>query len=143
MSKKSGPSYDSYLRQYYQKQNQLAKKGLQMRDSVMSEKEFKFAYNLMKRDYQELINQGKRKALGNITRDLVSNQAYEFTREQYYKYIKAFKKLGFKFSQEQIRANQGIREAFVSLQNEYSVLKESGLTGKEAGLVLAQEYFGS
>lgn len=143
MSKKSGPSYDSYLRQYYQKQNQLAKKGLQMRDSVMSEKEFKFAYNLMKRDYQELISQGKRKALGNITRDLVSNQAYEFTREQYYKYNKAFKKLGFKFSQEQIRANQGIGEAFVSLQNEYSVLKESGLTGREAGLVLAQEYFGS
>lgn len=137
------PSYDTYVKQYLDKENKLAKLGYSMHDQggMLTASEFYDMYYRLKSERQLEIKEGTRKSLSQITRDIVNQQAYHTSKKQAERIREAVSKLGGKVSVQKVM--MGDPETTRLLREQYSLLKESGLSGSEAGLIMAQEYFGS
>ena len=81
MASSSKPSYDAYLSMYAKKQGQLERKGLSMYDTPLSEIEFYTMYKAEKNFRKDLVRSGQLKSIGNITRQLVADQTYEYSEK--------------------------------------------------------------
>lgn len=139
-NKKTGPNYSSYVKAYKTKEAQLHKKGLTMRDSMFTKSEFEFAYKLERQHMSKLVKEGKRKVVGNITQNLVSEQSYEKSLSQARNLRNAYKKVGLNISIQAIRENTlQAQEASLVLKDIYHGYIESG---EGAGLY-SEYYFGS
>ena len=80
--------YQSYLRQWYEKKEQLEKKGIEMYQSEpSSEVNFNMNYTGTYNERKLLVKKGELKSTGNITRSIIEQEAYEFS----FKQAKAFK----------------------------------------------------
>ena len=144
MKKVSGPNYQSYVKAYDKKKQELAKKGLSMRDQKFTKSEFEFAYKLERQQMVSLVKEGKRKVVGNITQNLVSEQAYEKSLSQARGLRQAYKDLGLNVSVQAIRANTAkAQEAAMTLGDVYQGYVSSGMTSGEAAALISQVYFGS
>lgn len=145
MAKKlSGPNYQSYVKAYDKKKKEMAKKGLSMRDAKFTKSEFEFAYKLERQQMVNLVKEGKRKVVGNITQNLVSEQAYEKSLTQARNLRQAYKGLGINVSVQAIRANTAkAQEAANTLGDVYQGYIASGMSSSEAALLISQVYFGS
>lgn len=75
-------NYESYSKQYDDMQKKLAAKGISMFQRKYTKQEFAAQFMRLKNTRQEQISMGKRKTLGNITRDLIDKQAFELTMKQ-------------------------------------------------------------
>lgn len=135
------PSYESYVKAYTAKANQLAKKGYSMYDTMFSAGEYVEQYVSLKNTQVEMIKKGQRKTAGNILRDLVNDQAYAVTRKQALKLRKAGAEFGLKFKLNKIMNDPS--EISELLRQQRQLLIDQGLSSKEASLIISQEYFGS
>ena len=82
MASSSKPSYEAYLSMYAKKQGQLERKGLSMYDNTpLSEIEFYTMYKAEKNFRKDLVRSGQLKSIGNITRQLVRDQTYEYSEK--------------------------------------------------------------
>lgn len=142
--KSTGPNYNSYVEAYKKKQAQMHKKGLSMRDSMFTKSEFEFAYKLERQQMVKLVKEGKRKVVGNITQNLVSEQTYEKSLSQARGLRQAYKEAGINISIQAIRENTAkAQEASIVLSDIYQGYIDSGMTSAEAAGLISQLYFGS
>lgn len=135
------PSYETYIKAYTAKQAQLAKKGYSMYDTAFSASEYVEQYTALKNKQLAQVAAGQRKGAANILRDLVNDQAYATTRGQALSLKKAGEQLGVKMKLSDIMTDPSKISNIISEQRR--LLIESGLSSKEASLVISQEYFGS
>ena len=145
MAKKStGPNYNSYVKAYKKKEQQMHKKGLTMRDSMFTKSEFEFAYKLERQQMVKLVKKGKRKVVGNVTQNLVSEQTYEKSLSQARSLREAYKEAGINVSIQAIRENTAkAKEASLVLGDIYQEYISSGMTSSEAAGLISHVYFGS
>lgn len=142
--KQQGPNYQSYVKAYDEKRKQLAKKGLSMRDQKLTETEFKFAYKLERQQMLKLVKEGKRKVVGNVTQNLVSEQAYSKSLTQARNLRQAYKEVGIDVSIRAIREDsEKAQQASATLSDVYQGYIESGMSSGEAAALISQVYFGS
>lgn len=143
-NKKTGPNYNSYVKAYKKKKEQMHKKGLSMRDSMFTKSEFEFAYKLERQQMVKLVKEGKRKVVGNVTQNLVSEQTYEKSLSQARGLREAYKEAGISVSIQAIRENTAkAKEASNVLSDIYKGYIDSGMTSGEAAGLISQLYFGS
>lgn len=139
-----GPNYKSYVNAYNKKKLQLAKKGLSMVDTKLTKSEFKFAYKLERQQMVKLVKEGKRKVVGNITQNIVSEQAYAKSLSQARTLKYAYKNMGLNVSIQAIRENTiQAQEASMALSDIYKGYLDSGISLSDAAALISQVYFGS
>lgn len=136
----SRANYESYKKTYRKKQNTLTKKGLQMYDSMLTKSEFEAVYEATRNDLKQLVKEGKRKVVGNVTQTIVTEQTYEYTQKQGKALQKYAEATGQNLTQQQIRAGQLDWDVLRDAQIE---LKELGYSKEEVRTIIGQEYFGS
>lgn len=134
--------YQAYVRLYQDTASKMAKKGYTMADKMYSKIEWETLHTAETNDRLKDIKAGKRKTTGNINRDLVNEQRWEFSSAQ----AKVLKKgilKDEKLTLTEIRAGKALIKRD-SISERYIELKlVEGLTQKEASKVIAQEFFGS
>lgn len=135
------PSYETYVKAYTAKQAQLAKKGHSMHDTQFSYDEYVEQYQALRNTQLAQIAEGKRTTAKNILRDLVNDQAYAVSRKQALNLKKAGEQFGMKRKLADIMSDPNAITGVIKEQRR--LLIESGLSSKEAALIISQEYFGS
>lgn len=134
-------SYESYKNQYRAKQRQLESNGVTMNQRMLTESEFNSQYNrtLAKREFE--VSKGKRKTTGNITRDIVSRQAYSLTTKQ----AEALLKVHPEISYYEARSGLVIDEVYNLKKNEYLLQnpEEYVKANQIAAVYVSTEFFGS
>lgn len=111
-----------------------------MRDSMFTKSEFEFAYKLERQQMVKLVKEGKRKVVGNVTQNLISEQTYEKSLSQARNLREAYKIAGFDVSINAIRENTAkAQEASRALGEIYHGYID---TGTGSGL-FTEVYFGS
>lgn len=136
--------YNIYRQKYMEKQDELDRRyGLEMYDNMLSKAEYKTLYESIK---NEKIAEGR--ALGNINRDIIDKQAYEYSFKQARAYAKALgKELGGE-SVSPYKVRQGDYEGeleglYGSIKETYHDAKRRGMSTAEAKKYISQTYFGS
>lgn len=132
--------YESYKAAYRKKQNMLTAKGLQMYDSMLTKREFETVYEATRNDLKQLVKEGKRKVIGNVTQTIVTEQTYEYSQAQGKALAKYAKATGQNLTQQQIRAGQ---IDWSILEDKRRELKALGLSKEEVRNTIATLYFGS
>lgn len=135
--------YETYKKQFRQKQSKLKAQGLMPRVEQLSKTQFDYVRTALK---NERIGNGK--APGNITRDIINNQFYGDASVKQAKALKnASKQFGFKLTQQRIRLNAKgdteLQNFWKTLEAERQMLKASGLNASEINMTIGMEYFGS
>lgn len=136
----SKANYNSYKEAYRKQQAKLARKGLQMYDSMLTKSEFESIYEATRNDLKAMVKKGDRKVIGNVTQTIVTEQTYEYSQRQGKALAVYAKESGQKLTQQQIRAGQ---IDWSMLENRQAELRAAGLRGGEIKLIIGQEYFGS
>ena len=136
----SKANYESYKTAYRKKQNMLTKKGLQMYDQMLTKSEFEAVYEATRNDLKQLVKEGKRKVIGNVTQTIVTEQTYEYTQKQGKALAKYAEETGQNLTQQQIRAGE---LDWSMLEDRQIELKQLGIKGKELQFIIGQEFFGS
>ena len=136
----SRANYESYKAAYRKKQNMLTAKGLQMYDSMLTKREFETIYEATRNDLKQLVKEGKRKVIGNVTQTIVTEQTYEYSQAQGKALAEYAKATGQNLTQQQIRAGQ---IDWSMLEDKRRELKDFGLSKEEVRDTIATLYFGS
>lgn len=135
------PEYDTYVRAYLKKEDQLAQKGYAMTDTLYSKADYEWMYKNTLKQQQEEVKHGERTRTGMIIRDMVNDQAYKISKKQARAQQKAGKELGINGSiQKYMMEETDFQEKLIERADE---LRKEGKTGKEIQLIIGQEYFGS
>ena len=133
------PSYQTYLKQYENRRAALARKGYSMDERAYTEREYYEAYEAVK---QDMIAEGKKPA--NITRQLVTNQAYVTSYKEAMVAYRAYRNIGEPHKLLDIYTGRVSRDSLYNATSErYKQLKKEGKTGKEAQMIIATEIYGS
>lgn len=144
--------YDIYRRKYIEAQDKLAKThGKDMWDNMLSKQQFENMYNAYK---NERAKEGKKP--GNITRDIITRQTYEYSQKQARVFAKRLKeRLGSKgVKQSDVRAgkyNSGLATLWDDIEEFRKKKREEleqqgkkkGEINKELEKLVSQEFFGS
>ena len=136
----SRANYESYKNAYMKKQNMLTKKGLSMYDQMLTKSEFEAVYEATRNDLKQLVKEGKRKVVGNVTQTIVTEQTYEYSQKQGKALAEYAKATGQNLTQQQIRAGQ---IDWTMLEDKQIELRAQGLSSREVSQVVGQLYFGS
>lgn len=143
-NKKKGrkTDYQSYVKLYKAAEAKMAKKGYSMSDVMYTKIEWETVHKAETNDRLKDIKLGKRKTTGNINRDLVNEQRWEFSAAQARVLKKGILK-DEKITFTEIRAGKSPIKRD-SIEERYTELKlVEGKTQKEASKIIAQEFFGS
>ena len=142
-------TYEDYKRKFYTAKEQLKQKGHTMYDDyVLSKAEWealaKAHENTMKRE----IAAGDRKEIGDINKLIVKQQTYQYSQRQAEVYRKELVRAGEAYRTiEEVRLGMfselGLKSFHDMLEEEYQQLKQSGVQGKTAKLLISHRYFGS
>lgn len=150
--------YDIYRRKYIEAQDKLAQKhGKDMFDNMLSKKQFENMYNAYK---NTRAKEGKKP--GNITRDIITRQTYEYSQKQSRLFAKKLKeKIGKDVKEKDVRASKYNSELSVlwddieefrrnklkELEEENEHRRANGEklldVKKELKKLVSQEFFGS
>lgn len=146
-------TYRTYLNEFKKVARKLAKKGYEPYEQPYSRSEW---YNTLSNERltrTQLIKMGKRKTIGNITRDIVSQQVYarsgDFGRNAVKALNKFYKEHDIKDDSGKIKkmtltqARFADEKDFEGIKEYYHQLTDGGMKGKEAGEMIAGEFFGS
>lgn len=136
----SKANYESYKKAYIKKQAALERKGLQMYVNMYSREQFETVYETTRSDLKELVKEGKRKVIGNVTQTIVTEQSYEYSRAQGTALKKYAEATGQELTVSQIRAGKIKWDPLLERRAE---LKKQGLSKYDVYLTTSQEYFGS
>lgn len=135
--------YDAYVQNYKKAEAELKKKGLTMADKMYNKLEYKTTYKAIKNDREKAIAKGERKTIGNINREMIKDQTYEFTQKQAKAMQKAIERqTGNKYRLQDIRAKK-YEIDWNEIDLRKAELKEMGLNFLEIKQVIGKEYFGS
>lgn len=136
-------SYDTYVKEYNKKQAQLQRMGYKMDDEMYTEKQWKAAYHLGKKEAR-----GRGEKFSN--RALVDEQAYRFSKAQVQAYINAtegpFKYVSGKaFNKLRLGADDQVAGLLEDTSEEYWKLKEEypNLSPADLSRMLATMFWGS
>lgn len=133
------PSYHTYVKLYTWKQVELARKGYQMNESILTEREYMETYEAVKND---MIMEGKKPA--NIARQIVTSQAYEITYRQATAARKAFKQIGEPKKLLDILSGKASVQTLYDLSSDYyHKLKDDGVSSSDARDAVSSEIWGS
>lgn len=81
--RRSRKQYDSYLREFAARKENFESRGLEFYDPVpLTYRDFKTVRAEKINDLKLDIKEGKRKYIGNVNREIVSDQAYELSSKQ-------------------------------------------------------------
>lgn len=81
--RRSRKQYDSYLREFAARKENFESRGLEFYDPVpLTYRDFKTVRAEKINDLKLDIKEGKRKYVGNVNREIVSDQAYELSSKQ-------------------------------------------------------------
>lgn len=136
--------YNIYRQRYMEKQDELARRyRLEMYDNMLSKVEYKTLYESIR---NEKIAEGR--APGNINRDIIESQAYEYSFKQARVYAKA---LSEEFGGESVspyKVREGDYEGeleglYENIKETYHDAKRRGMSTSEAKKYISQTYFGS
>lgn len=136
--------YNIYRQKYMEKQDELDRRyGLEMYDNMLSKAEYKTLYESIR---NEKINEGR--APGNINRNIIERQAYEYSFKQARAYAKA---LGKELDQDSLspyEVRRGKYEGeleglYKNIKETYHDSKRRGMSTQEAKKYITQTYFGS
>ena len=136
--------YNIYRQRYMEKQDELDRRyGLEMYDNMLSKAEYNTLYNSIK---NEKIAEGRN--LGNINRDIIDRQAYEYSFKQARAYAKALgEELGIdSLSPYEVRRGKyesGLEGLYENIKEAYHDAKRRGMSMQEAKRYISQTYFGS
>lgn len=136
--------YNIYRQRYMEKQDELDRRyGLEMYDNMLSKAEYNTLYNSIK---NEKIAEGRN--LGNINRDIIERQAYEYSFKQARAYAKALgEELGIdSLSPYEVRRGKYESELeglYENIKEAYHDAKRRGMSTQEAKRYISQTYFGS
>lgn len=136
--------YNIYRQRYMEKQDELDRRyGLEMYDNMLSKAEYNTLYNSIK---NEKIAEGRN--LGNINRDIIDRQAYEYSFKQARAYAKALgKELGIdSLSPYEVRRGKyesKLEGLYENIKEAYHDAKRRGMSMQEAKRYISQTYFGS
>lgn len=135
------PEYNTYVKAYLKKEEQLAKKGYAMTDTLYSKADYEWMYKNTLKQQQAEVKAGQRGRTGMIIRDMVNDQAYKISKKQARAQQQAGKELGVKGSiQKYMMEDTDFQE---KLNERAAQLYMDGKTGQEVALIIGQEYFGS
>ena len=110
-----------------------------MDERIYTEREYYENYEAVKND---MIAQGKKPT--NITRQLVTNQAYAITYKEAMATYAAYRNIGEPHKLLDIYTGRVSRDFLYNATSErYKQLKKEGKTGKEAQMIIATERYGS
>lgn len=140
MATKFRGQYEAYKREYALQQAKLRRKGYEMYSPRYSELEFSTMYVAKRNEFKELIKEGKRKQIGNITQSLVREQAYEFSSSQAKAMKEAAKVTNQDLTYTQIRKGQF---DWSKISADRSTLIGAGVSKADVAIIIAQTYFGS
>lgn len=134
-------SYESYKNQYNAKKRQLAANGIEMNQRLLSKAEFDAQYNRILNRRKSEVTLGKRKTTGNITRDIVNQQAFALSAKQ----AEALLKQKPNISYYQARSGIAIDIAYNEYKYNYELEHPDDISGaaKAAAAYISTEYFGS
>ena len=137
--------YNIYRQRYMEKQDELDRRyGLEMYDNMLSKAEYNTLYNAIK---NEKIAEGRN--LGNINRDIIERQAYEYSFKQARAYAKALgKELGTDKPLSPYEVRRGKYESelgglYENIKEAYHDTIRRGINTQEAKKYISQTYFGS
>ena len=81
--RKSRKKYEDYRAQFESRKENFSSRGLDFYDTVpLTYRDWKTVYAEKTNDLKEDIKEGKRKTIGNVNREIVSDQAYELSSKQ-------------------------------------------------------------
>lgn len=143
-NKKKGrkTDYQSYVKLYKDTEAKMIKKGYSMADRMYTKVEWETLHKAETNDRLKDIKAGKRKTTGNINRDLVNEQRWEFSSAQ----AKSLKKGVLKNQKLTLTDIRGGKSSIKreTIEDRFTELKFfEGLNQKEASKKIAQEFFGS
>lgn len=137
-------SYDTYVKMYKKKEEQLARQGKEMPEYMYSEDEWQA---------QSMFYQGRQKKWNmSINQYIVDRQAYGMTREQVSAYMNSidFEPMEYvsDMTKTDLRKKTGmIYDQYVAFMEDvgdtYHSLRDEGIDSQTASLLIAQEFFGS
>ena len=138
-------SYEVYSKEYDRVKAAMEKKGYTMASEKYTKIEWKITHRAETNDSKEAIQEGKRKNVGNINRDLVREQQWHYSTAQAKAQRKSYELRGGteKIKLSDIRGDK-IRVVDwneISIRNKQ--LRDNGKTWNEVHQIISQEYFGS
>lgn len=146
MAKKRGSykstlrGYDAYAHLYEEKRKDFARRGYQMASPKMSKIEYEATYEAYRNVRQGDVDLGKRKTIGDINREIVKNQSYEYTERQARGYKAYLAKSGQKAKINDIRAGMINWDLIEKRRDELAL---DGATQSIIASTISQEFFGS
>ena len=140
-------SYEAYVRDYNKIASEMAEKGYTMAETKYTKAEWERAHRAEINDRNRAIKEGKRKTIGNVNRDLVKEQQWQFTSAQakvqreIYKQknpeIKEYVKLS------DIRGGKLQAIDWNALSKREKELQNKGLEWGQIHSTISEEFFGS
>lgn len=137
--------YNIYRQRYMEKQDELDRRyGLEMYDNMLSKAEYKTLYESIR---NEKIAEGR--ALGNINRDIIDKQAYEYSFKQARAYAKALSdklRTDRPLSPYEVRRGKyegELEGLYKNIKRAYHDAKRRGMNPEEAKKHISKRYFGS
>lgn len=110
-----------------------------MNERILTEREFMDTYDAVK---QDMIAEGKKPA--NITKQIVTSQAYEVGYKQSMAAYRAYKNIGDPQKLLDIQTGKvPVQELYDISSQYYHELRESGMSAKEAQQYVSIEIWGS
>lgn len=145
MKKRS--AYESYVEQFHASLNKKSQAWRGKADELRlySEEEFNRLYRYKKDEYAQMVSTGKRKAIGNVIRGVLSDQLYPYSKEQALRIRELLIQQGETDipTLNQLRAGMRTNTFYDEAQSTYRLLRSSGYSGTEAKHVIASSFFGS
>lgn len=135
--------YDAYVQAYEKRKEELRRKGLTMYERKYTKLEYDTTYTAIRNDRKREIREGKRKTVGDINRQMVNEQTYEYSLKQGRAMQKAIEvQTGNKYKIADIRAGV-FKIDWNEIKYRREELKEQGKSTWEIKKIIGQEYFGS
>lgn len=109
--------YREYEKALDKRVDYMLKRGLTPDNALhLSYDEFRRAYNEYKHDLQQEVNKGERKSVGNIVKQIVSDQVYKISEKQFRETTRAIKEWNEAHPDKQINFGEGYNEKSVQWQ---------------------------
>lgn len=127
-AKRSVKRYNSYLKSFRARKEQLLSRGLTPYESdPLSYRDYKYIYSEERNDRLDEIAKGERKSLGNINAKIISDQVYELSEKQAYSIFDYLKTLS-----EEERAEIGFN--YKNINTAIMKIREGRFVKEDLGL---------
>ena len=135
--------YRAYQKAYTALKKEMAKNGYTMYQRRLTALEYRTLYKAYKNTRKNEISQGKRKTLGNISRDILKSQQYEYSSKQAKVFQTAIKtQTGKTPSIKDIRAKK-VQVDWNAISLREKELRDQGWGWSRVHIQIAEEFFGS